>query len=58
MGENQISNEHIENNKAVRKMLGERGVKPENLPVLEDVKKVQRKLDADEKKILKETQKI
>lgn len=52
-GENQISKEHIDNNKAVRKMLGERGVKPESLPALEDVKKVQRQLESDEKKILK-----
>lgn len=56
-GDSQITNEHIENNLAVRKMLRERGVKPENLPALEDVKKVQRKLESDEKKILKETKK-
>jgi DNA-damage-inducible protein D len=51
-GETQISKEHIDNNVAVRKMLRERGVLPENLPALEDVKKVQRQLDNDEKKIL------
>ncbi|ANF50749.1 damage-inducible protein D [Chryseobacterium glaciei] len=56
-GDSQITNEHIENNLAVRKMLGERGIKPENLPALEDIKKVQRKLDGDEKKILKQTKK-
>src|SRR3989304_6232329 len=44
-GEGQISNEHIENNQAVRRMLIERGVTPEALPPAEDVKKVQRKLD-------------
>ena len=54
-GESQISSEHVENNKAVRKILGERGVKPENLPALEDVKKVQRQLESDEKRILKNT---
>lgn len=54
-GESQISSEHVENNKAVRKILGERGVKPENLPALEDVKKVQRQLESDEKRILKDT---
>lgn len=53
-GENNITDEHIENNKAVRKMLIERGVKPENLPPAEDIKKLQRKLDGDEKKLLKE----
>ncbi|MBK1894804.1 DNA damage-inducible protein D [Chryseobacterium paridis] len=56
-GDVQITNEHVENNLAVRKMLGERGVKPETLPALEDVKKVQRQLENDEKKILKETKK-
>jgi len=56
-GDSQITNEHIENNLAVRKILGERGIEPENLPALEDVKKVQRKLESDEKKILKQTKK-
>lgn len=56
-GELQISNEHVDNNHAVRKMLQERGVKPEVLPAAEDVKKVQRKLDGEEKKILKEVNK-
>jgi len=56
-GETQITNEHVENNRAVRRMLIERDVKPENLPPSEDVKKVQRKLEGDEKKILKELKK-
>ena len=56
-GENQISNEHVENNQAVRKMLIERGVKPESLPPAEDVKKLQRKLDKDEKNLLKDVKK-
>ena len=56
-GELQISKEHIDNNIEVRKMLGNRGVKPEFLPALEDVKKVQRQLENDEKKILKPTKK-
>ena len=53
-GENQIATEHVENNKAVRKILLERGVKPEALPPSEDVKKLQRKLDSDVKQIEKE----
>ncbi|WP_439516431.1 DNA damage-inducible protein D [Sediminibacterium sp.] len=53
-GETQITTEHVENNKAVRKMLIERGVKPEQLPPGEDVKKLQRKLESDEKKMVKE----
>lgn len=56
-GEYSISNEHIENNRAVRKMLLERGVKPEALPPSEDVKKLQRQLDSDVKKIEKEAKK-
>jgi DNA-damage-inducible protein D len=56
-GETLIAKEHIDNNIEVRKMLGNRGVKPENLPALEDVKKVQRQLENDEKKILKTTKK-
>jgi DNA-damage-inducible protein D len=57
-GDNQITKEHIENNLAVRKMLHDRGVKPEQLPPAEDVKKVERRLDSEEKKILKEVKKI
>lgn len=52
-----ISGEHVENNMAVRKILIEREVKPEALPPAEDVKKVQRKLEGDERKLLKETKK-
>jgi hypothetical protein len=36
----------------------ERGVKPEQLPPSEDLKKVQRRLEGDEKKVLKDTKKI
>ena len=48
-----ISSEHITNNEAVRKTLLERGIRPENLPAAEDLKKVERRLAADEKKTLK-----
>ncbi len=58
VGDNLISREHVENNLAVRNILLERGVKPEDLPVEEDVKKVQRKLVSEEKKVLKDAQKI
>jgi DNA-damage-inducible protein D len=53
VGESPITNEHIENNKAVRRILGERGVKPELLPAAEDVQKVKRKLASEEKAALK-----
>jgi DNA-damage-inducible protein D len=48
-----IETEHVDNNAAVRKMLLERGIFPEQLPPAEDVKKVERKLKSDEKKALK-----
>ncbi|MPS65111.1 DNA damage-inducible protein D [Chryseobacterium sp.] len=52
-GQTKIEKEHIDNNQAVRDMLTKRGIVPENLPPAEDVKKLQRKLDGDEKKLLK-----
>jgi len=52
-GEVSITKEHIDNNAAVRKMLTERGIIPENLPAAEDVKKVERRLASEEKKMLK-----
>ncbi|MCL2711306.1 MAG: hypothetical protein FWE95_10535, partial [Planctomycetaceae bacterium] len=55
--ETSITREHIENNQAVRQMLGDRGVHPERLPPSEDVKKVKRRLDAEEKKIVGQTKK-
>lgn len=57
-GEGKISQEHVDNNKAVRKMLDERGVKPEKLPPAEDLGKVKRKHDSEPKKILKDGKKL
>jgi DNA-damage-inducible protein D len=56
-GQIPIENEHTDNNTAVRVMLLERGIRPEELPPAEDVKKVQRKLQKDEKNVLKEIKK-
>lgn len=56
-GQIKIEKEHVENNLAVRNMLTQRGIVPENLPPAEDVKKLQRKLDGDEKKLLKSNKK-
>ena len=56
-GQTKIEKEHIDNNQAVRDMLTRRGIVPENLPPAEDVKKLQRKLDGDEKKLLKGSKK-
>jgi len=49
-GETMIAKEHIDNNAAVRKMLLERGIVPEDLPAAEDVKKVERRLASEKKK--------
>ena len=51
-GEVSITKEHVDNNAAVRKMLTERGIIPEDLPAAEDVKKVERRLASEEKKML------
>ncbi|HAL83404.1 MAG TPA: hypothetical protein DCO83_15165 [Mucilaginibacter sp.] len=48
-----ISQEHVDNNKAVRDILRQRGVRPEALPPVKDVKKLERRLDSDEKKAAK-----
>ena len=56
-GETAITKEHVDNNAAVRKMLTERGIIPENLPPAEDVKKVERRLVSEEKKMLKNKKK-
>ncbi len=51
-GQESITEEHVDNNRAVRKMLAERGVKPEAMPPGEDLKKVQRRLEGEEKKLV------
>lgn len=51
-GQNPIEKEHIDNNLAVRDMLVSRGIYPEQLPAGEDVKKVERRLRTEEKKII------
>ena len=56
-GQSPIEKEHVDNNLAVRRMLTQRGIIPENLPPGEDVKKVQRKLNSEDKKVLKESKK-
>ncbi|HDH05251.1 MAG TPA: DNA damage-inducible protein D, partial [Nitrospirae bacterium] len=54
-GEPDITGEHIQNNKSVRKMLGQRGIKPEKLPPSEDIKKLERRVRSEEKKIAKKS---
>ena len=57
-GEHPITREHIQNNKSVRDMLGQRGIKPEDLPPAEDIKKIERKVVRDEKKIEQASSKL
>lgn len=56
-GETTIGNDHVENNKAILEILIERGVKPESLLPAEDLSKVKRKLQSEDKKVLKEAKK-
>ena len=52
-----ITQEHIDNNAAVRRILLERGVVPEDLPAEEDVKKVERRLASEKKKAIENKRK-
>ena len=57
-GEANIAAEHVQNNRSVRGMLGQRGIKPEELPPAEDIKKVERRVAKDEKTMQKKTSKL
>lgn len=48
-GESSITTEHVQNNATIREMLGQRGIKPEELPPSEDIKKLERKVKSQEK---------
>jgi DNA-damage-inducible protein D len=58
MGEKPITVEHVQNNKTVRQMLGTRGIKPEELPAAEDIKKLERRVSSDKKMIEKKVKKL
>ena len=57
-GEVAITVEHVENNTSVRDMLGQRGIKPENLPASEDIKKLERRVKREEKKLAEQSGKL
>lgn len=57
-GEPSITGEHIQNNSSVREMLGQRGIKPENLPPAEDIKKLERRVKSQEKKLAEKSGKL
>lgn len=53
-GERPITEEHVQNNESVRGMLQQRGIEPENLPPAEDLKKLERRVKKEEKKLMEE----
>lgn len=57
-GENSITREHVQNNSSVRDMLGKRGIRPENLPPAEDIKKLERRVKTEEKKLANKAGKL
>lgn len=57
-GEVCIADEHVQNNRSVRDMLGHRGIKPEDLPPAEGIKKLERRVARDEKKLEQDSQKL
>lgn len=54
-GEMSIKREHVQNNVSVRDMLGQRGILPEKLAPEEDLKKLERRVKTEEKKLAKTT---
>ena len=57
-GELPITQEHVQNNESVRSMLGERGIKPEELPPADDIKKLERRVAREEKALGQDAQKL
>ena len=57
-GEDAITGEHVQNNTSVREMLGQRGIKPEELPPAEDIKKLERRVKSQEKKLEKQVERL
>jgi DNA-damage-inducible protein D len=56
--EAQITREHVKSNREIRKLLGRRKIKPEELPAAEDVKKLERRLTREEESLPQETRLI
>lgn len=57
-GEYAITCEHVDNNRSVRSMLGQRGITPENLPPEEDIRKLERRVKSEEKKLEQQSGKL
>jgi DNA-damage-inducible protein D len=56
--EPEMTSEHIRNNQDVRKVLTERGIKPEELPPAEDIRKLERRVKSEEKLLAIQTGKL
>jgi DNA-damage-inducible protein D len=56
--ESGIAREHVKNNRDVRKILTHRNILPEALPADEDVKKVERRLKSDEKRLVQASARV
>lgn len=52
-GETKITNEHVKNNTDIRSLLGKSGIRPEQLPPEEDIKKLERRINTADKEIIK-----
>lgn len=57
-GEKLITDEHVQNNKSVREMLDQRGIKPEKLAAEEDIKKLERRVNTETRKLGKSSPKL
>lgn len=57
-GEPAITSEHVKNNRDVRGVLAKSGIKPEELPPEEDLKKLERRVRAEEKRLSGATKKL
>ena len=57
-GESAITVEHVDNNSSVREMLEQRGIKPENLPPSEDIRKLERRVQKEDKQLAKKSGKL
>ncbi|MBV4486386.1 DNA damage-inducible protein D [Pseudomonas sp. SWRI153] len=57
-GETAIVKEHVQNNLSVRDMLDQRGIRPEELPPEEDIRKLERRVKSQEKSIAKQSPKL
>jgi DNA-damage-inducible protein D len=57
-GEQQIDSEHAKNNSDVRQVLGKSGIKPEELPPEEDIKKLERRVKSANKSLPRDVKKL